>query len=644
MSQRETCDGLIVLVDKGRRILCSDSIRQMKSVFPNACFLVFSGSPPMKDEKRLASALGGYVKSRYTYRDALSDRATVPLYYDNRSQLVARAERMDTLFRGLSSELKALGRGQANGQSEAKNLERWFLLVAGDLSDHYSQLWQGTGTRGLAIVSSESDGILLKSFLDRVGRIRSEIAVGFERRSGGLDFIGPPLNDDDLPEGQNGVIETTRHWSPLEVDPEILIVQQKMIPLVVMPKDCLLYVIRWPVENEFLQTIACMNRLCEGKDFALMVDYSPRSENSGCLPILAGLEVSFDRVDLDGSLIDIDSVVGSLRDRLDSVWKLLSLNGSEADDEVLELVLADTTVRADFHEAFFRFHRKLLLAHSSSRWTDETPEEVVRDYHEVLSLFQSLRLRVASRYALDLDQTAFELSLRKLIALTPPEPEMPLVLAPDDCLDRDVFDTHLERIGTSRAKADMIAFHTLRMISERIDEDPFFYREFSDRIHHAIESRRNEQLDDVQYLKSVSHFLNVLRQGRRLVQGESRQTSESITALAEVSRRTIGENLVDGVGGNEWRFSETNASYEVFHPPHKPWDLWNIRVATQVLKLIRKHCVVGWRDSVDVQNRMRNDVDDYLFEFQEKGGMKLSIAEMDEFIEASLTILKAVED
>ena len=627
----EIGDELIILVDKGQRDLCSDSIPRTKSVFPNACFLVFSGSAPTKSEKLLARALGGYVRFRYSYRDALCDRAIVPIYYNNRSQWITRLERRDCLVRGLSSELMALGRTQTDCQSESKSLDGLFLLIACDLSNHYSQLWRGTGVRGLAIVSSESEGILLKSLLDRVGRVRSEISVAREGRSRGLDFDDSRLDGSDLPKQQ-------------DMDSEILIVLYKMIPLVLMARDCILYVIRWPAMNGLLQASTYLNCRCRGKDFALMVDYSSRSAKSGWLPILAELEGGFDRADLDGSLIDIDSVVGSLQDRLDSVWKLLSGNGSGTDDERLELVLADTAIRAGFLGAFFEFHRVLFLAHSSSRWTDETPDEAVRDYHEALVFFQSLRLRVASRYALDLDYAEFEHSLRELIAVRLPEPEMPLVLIPDDCLDREVFDTHLEQMVTRRAKADTIAYQTLRMILGRADEDPFYYREFSNGILQAIEARRSDQWNDVQYLKSVSHYLDMIRQGRRIVQGESRQASEFIAALSEVSRRTIGANLVDEVANDEWRFLDAKGPYEFLPPPHQPWDLWNVQVATQVLKLIRKHCRVGWRDSVDIQNRMRNEVDDYLFELQDQGGIKLSIAEMDEFIEASLEILKSIED
>jgi type I restriction enzyme R subunit len=49
---------------------------------------------------------------------------------------------------------------------------------------------------------------------------------------------------------------------------------------------------------------------------------------------------------------------------------------------------------------------------------------------------------------------------------------------------------------------------------------------------------------------------------------------------------------------------------------------------------------VRWRESVDAQNRMRNDLDDFLFGLQAEKGTKLSLAQMDEIIESALRIAR----
>ena len=62
------------------------------------------------------------------------------------------------------------------------------------------------------------------------------------------------------------------------------------------------------------------------------------------------------------------------------------------------------------------------------------------------------------------------------------------------------------------------------------------------------------------------------------------------------------------------------------------------RLLKQHQEIIRKHAVVRWRENVDAQNRMRNDLDDFLFHLQKEKGFTLSYAQMDAIIEAVIRI------
>ena len=54
--------------------------------------------------------------------------------------------------------------------------------------------------------------------------------------------------------------------------------------------------------------------------------------------------------------------------------------------------------------------------------------------------------------------------------------------------------------------------------------------------------------------------------------------------------------------------------------------------------IIRKHAVVRWRENIDAQNRMRNDLDDFLYDLQIRKGMQISFDQMDAIIEAVIRI------
>ena len=51
----------------------------MQKALPKACFIGFTGTPLMKKEKNTAEKFGGFIEPAYTIRDAVADKAVVPL-------------------------------------------------------------------------------------------------------------------------------------------------------------------------------------------------------------------------------------------------------------------------------------------------------------------------------------------------------------------------------------------------------------------------------------------------------------------------------------------------------------------------------------------------------------------------------------
>jgi type I restriction enzyme R subunit len=63
-------------------------------------------------------------------------------------------------------------------------------------------------------------------------------------------------------------------------------------------------------------------------------------------------------------------------------------------------------------------------------------------------------------------------------------------------------------------------------------------------------------------------------------------------------------------------------------------------ISLRMEEIIRKHAVVRWRENPDAQNRMRNDMDDFLFELQNSRGLTLTLEQMDSLIESCLAIAR----
>jgi type I restriction enzyme, R subunit len=76
-------DDVIVITDEAHRTQYDVLAQNMRQALPNASFMGFTGTPLVVGEEATRREFGDYV-SIYNFRDAISDGATVPLYYENR--------------------------------------------------------------------------------------------------------------------------------------------------------------------------------------------------------------------------------------------------------------------------------------------------------------------------------------------------------------------------------------------------------------------------------------------------------------------------------------------------------------------------------------------------------------------------------
>ncbi|EAZ89186.1 type I restriction endonuclease subunit R, partial [Crocosphaera chwakensis] len=74
---------IIVVVDEAHRSQYDTFALNMRNALPNAAFIGFTGTPLMAGEEKTKEVFGDYV-SVYNFRQSVEDKATVPLYYENR--------------------------------------------------------------------------------------------------------------------------------------------------------------------------------------------------------------------------------------------------------------------------------------------------------------------------------------------------------------------------------------------------------------------------------------------------------------------------------------------------------------------------------------------------------------------------------
>ena len=74
---------IVVITDEAHRNQYDTLALNMRIALPNAAFIAFTGTPLIAGEEKTKSVFGDYV-SVYDFTQSIRDRATVPLYYENR--------------------------------------------------------------------------------------------------------------------------------------------------------------------------------------------------------------------------------------------------------------------------------------------------------------------------------------------------------------------------------------------------------------------------------------------------------------------------------------------------------------------------------------------------------------------------------
>jgi type I restriction enzyme, R subunit len=189
----ERSHNIFVLVDEGHRTQYGTANVRMQQTFPNACFVAFTGTPLMKQEKHTARKFGGIIDT-YTIKEAVSDKAVVPLLYEGRHipQEVNRKP-IDTYFDRISERLndkeKADLKKKFSRADQLNEAEQKLMTICFDISDHFSKTWQDSGFKGQLTVHSKSAAIKCKQFLDEFGKVSSEVIIsGPDTREGHEDM------------------------------------------------------------------------------------------------------------------------------------------------------------------------------------------------------------------------------------------------------------------------------------------------------------------------------------------------------------------------------------------------------------------------------------------------------------------------
>ncbi|NOZ19563.1 MAG: DUF3387 domain-containing protein, partial [Planctomycetes bacterium] len=179
---------------------------------------------------------------------------------------------------------------------------------------------------------------------------------------------------------------------------------------------------------------------------------------------------------------------------------------NKRDEEAYELLLADEELREKFYERLSAYSRTLAIALSSASFLEATPDSRLEKYKADLRFFMKLRTSIRKRYAEVVDFKEYEARIQKLVDQHVGTGEVEKITDLVNIFDADAFAKEVEKLGSTASKADTIAYRTKRTIHDRMQEDPAFYRRFSEMLEDAIRAFREKRLSDAEYLRNVTEI------------------------------------------------------------------------------------------------------------------------------------------
>lgn len=630
---------IFVLVDEAHRgqsgkhlSTPSEMHARMQKVLPNACFIGFTGTPLMKKDRSTVKTFGGIIEPAYTIRQAVEDKAVVPLLYEGRhvEQKVDKEsidQWFDRVTDRLSKEQRADLKKKFTTTDQLNKAQQKVMRVAWDISVHYRDNWQGTPYKAQLVTQDKSTALMYKKFLDEFGMVTSEVLIsGPDTREGNEEvdetdttgvqaFWKKMMNRFGNEDTYNKQIINSFKKAD---EPEIIVVVDKLLTGFDAPRNTVLYLTRKLKDHTLLQAIARVNRLYEGKEFGYIIDYrGVLADLDSALDLYSNLS-EFEKEDLAGTLTDVSEEIRKLPEKHCQLWDLFSSLKNKKDEEAYELLLEDEEVRSNFYERLSSFSRCLAIALSSATFQEETPANKVEKYKADLKFFMKLRTSVRKRYAEAIDFKEYEPKIQKLVDTYVGTGEVETITALVNIFDVDAFAMEVEKLGSDKSKADTIAFRTKRTLEEKMQEDPAFYRAFGDMLEDAIRANREQRLSDAEYLRKVTEINSLVRtrtgdelplalQGRPVAQ-----------ALFGVVRAVLSRYTTNGVD---------------------PRAL-GAEAGVKIDDLIFARKIVNWTNNPDVQNQMKTDIEDYLFDLKTEHNLDLTFEDMDSIMEQCLDIAR----
>ena len=493
---------------------------------------------------------------------------------------------------------------------------------------HYKSNFQGTGFKGQVVCQNKAAAIKYKNYLDATGLITSELIISPPDEREGEDSaygITPDVikqfwhkmmdEHGTAKKYQSNIVNRFKN----DEEPELIIVVDKLLTGFDAAKNTVLYLTRKLIGHTLLQAIARVNRVEEDKDYGYILDYyGVLEELDSAIKTYSSFE-DFDQEELEGTVTNINKEIEKLPQVYSDLWHLFESVTNKKDAEAYQQTLRDEAIRDKFYNNLTTFARIMKLALSSIEFHKKTDQKKINGYKEDLEFFMKLRNAVASRYSDKIDYKKYEGQIQKLIDTHVSTSEILKLTELVNIFDKQAFEEEVEKATGKAAKADMIASRTSKHITDKMSEDPAFYKRFSQLIKDTIDDYLQHRINETEYLKRMKEIMEKVLSRTDSTIPESLESKDVARAFYGIAIEEFESNIRD---------KDTRARVAE-------------ELALKTDEIILDLRKVDWWKSVDIPKKMIFLIGDYIIDsIRDRYDLKLSFGDIDKIAQRMVDIAK----
>lgn len=631
-----TSSDIFVLIDEGHRSQYGTFNVKMQKIFPNACFIAFTGTPLMKKEKSTANKFGGLIDV-YSITDAVADKAVVPLLYEGRHNLIEVDEKpLDNYFDKVSEPLTPYGKAALKRKYSTPNhlnkADQIIYARAWDITEHFVENIQAEGFKGQLVAPNKTTAIKYRNYIKEIGKVSCEVLISApDVRENYEDAFEE--NEDEVQKFYKAMMLKYGKQSDYEKavingfkkqeQPELIIVVDKLLTGFDEPKNKVLYITRSLKEHTLLQAIARVNRLAAGKDYGLIIDYFGNLENlDNALNTYSGLN-GFEEDELAGTVTNINKEILKLPQAHSEVWDIFKEIKNKYDTAAYSELLNDESIRHTFYDKLSVFVRLLKLALSSVEFNSVENEKQIDKYKKDAKTFLQLRVDVKRRYFDQIDYAEYEKQIQKLIDKhITSSGEILKITELVNIFDKEKREAEVEKITGAAAKADHIASRTIKAINVKMNEDPIYFKKLSRLIKDAIDNYHHHRIAEAEYLLKAKEFENQFLTGKQ----------NNVPAIIENNPNAIAiYNLITDSLSTSFKTLDNNTVVQATIAKE---------MEASILQLVtdKDTVIIDWQLNNEIKNEIKNKLDDLLYERQQQYDIQFSFEQIDTLIEEVIKI------